>query len=370
MDHFVEVRNLTKVFPGGVKAVDGISFVARKGQFLSLLGPSGCGKTTTLRCIAGLEKPDGGEILVDGEVYYSEEQRTTVPTHKRNIGMVFQSYAVWPHMNVFNNVAYGLRMNKVGKAEIKRRVEEVIELVGLQGLADRPATKLSGGQQQRVAVARALVYGPKLLLFDEPLSNLDAKLRERMRLELIRLQREIGITSIYVTHDQAEAMVISHEVVVMRDGKIMQIGDAKTIYDRPKNRFVADFIGIANFLNGEVIKKADDQGKYGVVKISDGMRDYEAECIIPEEIQKGNKITVSFRPENTKVIVSSKGNEMNTFMGKVSSLIYLGNYIDCRIRVGTNEIRAQISPEENIRENDDVLIEIDPKHCVCIPVDP
>ena len=369
MEHFVEVKNLTKLFPGGLKAVDSISFVARKGEFLSLLGPSGCGKTTTLRCIAGLEKPDGGEIVVDGKVYYSETKRITIPIHKRNIGMVFQSYAVWPHMTVFDNVAYGLRMNKVGKAEIKRKVEEVLELVGLRGLADRPSTKLSGGQQQRVAVARALVYGPKLLLFDEPLSNLDAKLRERMRLELIRLQREIGITSIYVTHDQAEAMVISHEVIVMRDGKIMQIGDAKTIYDRPQNKFVADFIGIANFVNGEVIKKADDQGKYGVVKISDGMRDYEAECIIPEEIKKGNKIILSFRPENTKIIVSPKVKEMNTLKGRISHLIYLGNYVDCRIQVGKNEIRAQISPEESIRENDDVLIEIDPKHCVCIPVD-
>ncbi len=369
MDNFVEVRNLTKIFPGGLKAVDSISFVAKKGEFLSLLGPSGCGKTTTLRCIAGLEKPDGGEIVVDDEVYYSEKQRITVPIHKRNIGMVFQSYAVWPHMNVFDNVAYGLRMKKVGKREVKRKVEEVLELVGLGGLSDRPSTKLSGGQQQRVAVARALVYGPKLLLFDEPLSNLDAKLRERMRLELIRLQREIGITSIYVTHDQAEAMVISHEVIVMRDGKIMQIGDAKAIYDRPKNRFVADFIGVANFLNGEVIKKADEQGKYGMVKISDGVRNYEVECFIPEEIQKGSSITLSFRPENIRIIVGPKGDEINTLRGKISNLIYLGNYIDCRIQVGINEIRAQISSEENIRENEEVLIKVDPKHCVCIPAD-
>ena len=209
MENFVEVRNLMKVFPGGVKAVDNISFKVKQGQFLSLLGPSGCGKTTTLRCIAGLEKPDGGEILVDGEVYNSYNQRIMIPPDKRNIGMVFQSYAVWPHMNVFDNIAYGLRMKKVRKEEIRSRVEAVIELVGLQGLADRSVTKLSGGQQQRVALARALVYNPKLLLFDEPLSNLDAKLRERMRLELQKLQQEIGITSIYVTHDQAEAMTIS-----------------------------------------------------------------------------------------------------------------------------------------------------------------
>src|SRR4030042_304680 len=208
MDNFVEIRNLSKFFPGGVRAVDKISFAIKKGAFLSLLGPSGCGKTTTLRCLAGLERPDEGEIVVDGEVYNLSKKGIMIPPEKRNIGMVFQSYAVWPHMKVFDNIAYGLRMRKIDKKLIRQKVNEVTEIVGLKELADRPVTKLSGGQQQRVALARALVYNPKLLLFDELLSNLDAKLRERMRLELKNLQREIGITSIYVTHDQAEAMVI------------------------------------------------------------------------------------------------------------------------------------------------------------------
>jgi iron(III) transport system ATP-binding protein len=337
-----------------------------KGRFLSLLGPSGCGKTTTLRCIAGLEKPDGGEVVVDGEVFNSVAKGIMIMPNKRNIGMVFQSYAVWPHMNVFDNIAYGLRMNKVRKAEIKRRVEDVTKLVGLRGLIERPVTKLSGGQQQRVAVARALVYEPRLLLFDEPLSNLDAKLRERMRLELIKLQREIGITSIYVTHDQAEAMVISDEIIVMQDGKIEQIGSAGEIYTRPKSKFVADFIGTANFLEGKAIKKKDVKGDYGIVKLSDEISSYEAMCIMPEEIQEGDSVALFFRPENTTVTVSQKGDGMNIFVGKVSNLIYLGSYTDCRVHVGPKEIRAQISPKEKMKENDRVFIEINPEHCLCI----
>ena len=367
MDEFVEIKNLVKVFPGGIKAVDNVRFGVKKGRFLSLLGPSGCGKTTTLRCVAGLESPDRGEIVADGEVYNSVSKGIMIPPHKRNIGMVFQSYAVWPHMNVFDNTAYGLRRRRVPRDDIKRKVEAVIKLVGLQGLADRPVTKLSGGQQQRVAMARAIVCNPKLLLFDEPLSNLDAKLRERMRLELIKLQRETGITSIYVTHDQAEAMVISDEIIVMRDGKIEQIGDARDIYTRPKNKFVADFIGIANFLDGEVIEVKDFEGKYGKVKVSGGTRSYETKCILlGEKNQKGDSVDLFFRPENTKITTDLKKNGINTFRGKISNLIYLGSFVDCRIIFGKKEIRAQISIEENVRKNDEVLIEINPDHCLGI----
>ena len=365
MDNFVEVKNLVKTFPGGVQAVNDVSFTVKEGKFLTLLGPSGCGKTTTLRCIAGLEKPEKGEIIVGGEVYYSIEKRTFIPPDKRNIGMVFQSYAVWPHMTVFNNIAYGLRMKNAGKEEISKKVEWAIELVGLQGLADRQVTKLSGGQQQRVAVARALAYNPKVLLFDEPLSNLDAKLRERMRLELIKLQREIGITSIYVTHDQAEAMVISDEVIVMRNGVIEQIGDPKSIYNKPNSKFVADFIGVANFLDGEVVKRGDGE-KCGVVKVSDGVNIYEAKGLMTGDIQEGDSIVLFFRPENTKISLTSKGKEGNRFAGRISALVYLGNYIDCRVTAGTKEIRAQISTEENLQEDCAVFIEVGPEHCMCL----
>ena len=374
MENFVEVKNLDKIYPGGVKAVDDVSFGVKKGEFLLLLGPSGCGKTTTLRCIAGLEVPDGGEIIVDGEVFNSPKNHINVLPHKRKLGMVFQSYAVWPHMNVFKNIAYGLKMNKVGKEETRHRVEQVIEMVGLHGLAERPVTKLSGGQQQRVAVARALVYNPKLLLFDEPLSNLDAKLRERMRLELIKLQREIGITSIYVTHDQAEAMVISDEIIVMNNGKIEQIGDAKVIYNRPGNRFVADFIGIANFIEGKFVKNID--GGYGIAKVSVGSKSYEARGLIAAETEggagltEGEDILLFFRPESTKITTRSTQSQNNIFEGKVSTVIYLGSFWDYRIEVGEKEIRSQIAAEEgagqDIKENDAVFLEVDPKQCVLI----
>lgn len=366
MDIFAEVRKLTKIFPGGIKAVDGVSFEVKKGQILSLLGPSGCGKTTILRCIAGLEIPDSGEIIVEGKAYNSVKKGIAIVPNKRNIGMVFQSYAVWPHMNVFDNIAYGLKMSGAEKVEIRSRVEEVIELVGLQGLADRQVTKLSGGQQQRVAVARALAYKPNLLLFDEPLSNLDAKLREKMRLELIRLQRETGITSIYVTHDQAEAMVISDEIIVMQNGNIQQIGNADEIYNMPRNKFVADFIGIANFLDGEVIKNGGE-GNYGIIRISSEKKSYEARCFMSEEIQEGERVALFFRPENVRVgTILEEDEEVNTFEGKISNLIHFGNYIDCRIKLKEREIKAQISHEANLKLNQEVLIKIDPRHCACI----
>ena len=223
-----------------------------RGEFVTLLGPSGCGKTTTLRCVAGLERPDAGEIRIGDEVVASAGRGIYLYPEHRNIGMVFQSYAVWPHMTVFENVAYGLRVRRIAAAEIRERTTRALELVGLDHLAERYATKLSGGQRQRVALARAIVYEPRVVLFDEPLSNLDAKLREQMRIELVRLQQEVGITSIYVTHDQAEALVMSDRVVVMDKGVIQQIDDPQTIYARPANTFVANFIGVANLMEGVV----------------------------------------------------------------------------------------------------------------------
>jgi iron(III) transport system ATP-binding protein len=240
----VELRQLVKRFGKDVMAVDHVDLVIERGQLVTLLGPSGCGKTTTLRLIAGLERPSGGTITLD------QDDVTRLPAYLRDITMVFQSYALFPHMNVFENVAYGVRVARRPEAEVKARVAEALAMVGLEELGERSVAALSGGQQQRVALARALVIRPRVLLFDEPLSNLDAKLRRRVREDIRELQQRLGITSVYVTHDQEEALAISDRIVVMNRGLIEQIGDPHTLYTRPATRFVADFIGSANFLPG------------------------------------------------------------------------------------------------------------------------
>src|ERR671920_13695 len=237
-----------------VKAAQNVTFDVPEGELFTLLGPSGCGKTTTLRSVAGLERPTSGEIQVGGRIVYSSQKGIFVPPNKRDFGMVFQSYAIWPHMNVFQNAAFPLqvRSSKLSSKDIQDKVKRVLSAVGLDHLADREATKLSGGQQQRLALARALVMQPKLLLLDEPLSNLDAKLRVRLRFELKRIQRDLGLTTIYVTHDQGEALALSHEIAVMNEGRVVQIGPPRAIYERPKTKFVADFIGTTNFIDGQV----------------------------------------------------------------------------------------------------------------------
>src|SRR6185312_1340939 len=232
-----------------------VSFEVPRGKMFALLGPSGCGKTTTLRSIAGLEKPDAGEISVDGKIVFSAERRIHVPPEKRDFGMVFQSYAIWPHMTVYQNAAFPLRVGRrrLPARQMAEAVARALHIVQLDGLEDRKATQLSGGQQQRLALARALVKQPPLLLLDEPLSNLDAKLRERMRFELKRLQRELRVTTVYVTHDQSEALALSHEIAVMNDGRLMQVGTPRAVYERPASRFVADFVGTSNFIDGRVL---------------------------------------------------------------------------------------------------------------------
>src|SRR6187200_1637369 len=247
----IEVENL-EIHYGDVPAVRGVSFSVQPGEQVTLLGPSGCGKTTTLRAIAGLEQPVSGSIRIDGHAMYDASERKNIPTEQRGVSMVFQSYAVWPHMTVFDNVAYGLRVRKQSAADIKANAERALDLVQMRHLAERPASKLSGGQQQRVALARALAFSPTVVLFDEPLSNLDAKLRAEMRVELRELQRRLDITSVYVTQDQEEALAISDRVIVMNVGVIEQIGTPEQIYNQPKNRFVADFVGSANLIKGRV----------------------------------------------------------------------------------------------------------------------
>src|SRR6478609_5561991 len=247
----IEVENL-EVYFGAVPAVRGVSFTVLHGEQLTLLGPSGCGKTTTLRAIAGLEKPVAGEIRIDGAPIYSAARDIHVPAEKRGLSMVFQSYAIWPHMTVFDNVAYGLRVRGEEAAAIRDKVMQALALVQMQALADRRASQLSGGQQQRVALARAFVFQPSVLLFDEPLSNLDAKLRADMRIELRDLQHRLGITSVYVTHDLEEALAMSDRIAVMRDGVIEQTGTPDEIYRLPRSAFVADFVGSANLIRGRL----------------------------------------------------------------------------------------------------------------------
>jgi ABC-type Fe3+/spermidine/putrescine transport system ATPase subunit len=246
----IEVEKLVVRY-GEQVAVNGVSLAVGRAEHVTLLGPSGCGKTTTLRAIAGLEQPSSGSITIDGQPMFDAAARRNVPAEQRGVSMVFQSYAVWPHMSVFDNVAYGLRVRKQGAADIKANVERALDLVQMRHLADRAASKLSGGQQQRVALARAIAFSPTVVLFDEPLSNLDAKLRAEMRVELRELQRRLDITSVYVTHDQEEALAISDRVIVMNVGVIEQIGTPEEIYNRPKTRFVADFVGSANLIKGK-----------------------------------------------------------------------------------------------------------------------
>src|SRR3954470_4939449 len=255
----IEVENL-EIHYGDVPAVRGVSFSVQPGEQLTLLGPSGCGKTTTLRAIAGLEQPSAGEIRIGGAPVYSSAQRVNIPAEKRGLSMVFQSYAIWPHMTVFENVAYGLRVRRESSAAIAEKVERALDMVQMRAFAQRGASQLSGGQQQRVALARAFVFQPQVLLFDEPLSNLDAKLRADMRIELRELQHRLGITSVYVTHDLEEALAMSDRIVVMRDGIIEQIGSPDEIYRLPSNAFVADFVGSANLIRGRHRADLDADG--------------------------------------------------------------------------------------------------------------
>jgi iron(III) transport system ATP-binding protein len=363
---YVRVEGLVKRFGEEVLAVDNISFVVERGKFVTLLGPSGCGKTTTLRCIAGLEDPDEGEIYIDGQCVSSPKRNIMVPPEDRHLGMVFQSYAVWPHMTVFSNVAYGLKAQGASKGDIKARVGEALELVGLVGLGNRYATKLSGGQQQRVALARALVYNPKVLLFDEPLSNLDAKLRERMRLELTNLVHKVGFTAVYVTHDQAEAMVMSDEIIVIDQGRIQQKGDARTIYMRPANRFVANFIGVANLLEGHFVAKSEEEGMC-VVEVSDGVKSHRLFCSVHERLEPGEKITVSIRPETVSIVREApEGGQENILEGRISTAIYLGSYVDCLVSLGSKELHIQGDYTASFEKDESVYLEVSPDNCLCL----
>ncbi len=359
--HYVEVRGLVKLF-GSDRAVDDVSFSVPKGKFLTLLGPSGCGKTTTLMSIAGLHAIDAGQIRVGGVVYTAPAEGLFLPPEKRDIGMVFQSYAIWPHMTVAENVAYPLEIRKVERAEVGARVADVLKLVGLGQMADKLATQLSGGQQQRAALARAIVSRPRLLLFDEPLSNLDLKLREQMRLELKHIQHEVGITSIYVTHDQAEALVMSDEIIVMSKGRIQQKGGPREIYARPVNAYVSNFIGVANLLKGRVVK-VTAPGR-GEVEIAAGDRKVQLPCLLGAGIVAGAEAVISVRPENVAATRQNGGG--HCLEGEVIEAIFLGNCVDCRVRWGEFEWKVMAHPRSGLKTGEKVYLRLDPEHTLAV----
>lgn len=328
---FIEIDQLEKKFDT-VVAVGGVSLSVEKGEFLTLLGPSGCGKTTILRCLAGLEHPDRGEIRIAGKTVVAPRRNIFVEPDKRGLGMVFQSYAIWPHLTVFENIAYPLKERKMPKGRIREKVEAILSMVKLEGLENRPATNLSGGQQQRVAVARALVYNPEVLLFDEPLSNLDAKLRIEMRNEIRSLKKSLGITSVYVTHDQEEAFALSDRIIVMNRGLVEQEGDQVSLYFRPESSFVSQFIGETNTFEGKVVEAGQ-----GTASIR--LFDRVIPVKLSQKVRTGVQIFLSVRPE---YITVNPDRDMEVRLhGVVAQKHYLGPYCKFIIRAHGYEIIAE-----------------------------
>ncbi len=344
-----------------IRAAHEVAFEVPQGKLFTLLGPSGCGKTTTLRSIAGLERPRQGEISVGGDIVYSSQRGVFVPPNRRGLGMVFQSYAIWPHMTVFENAAFPLRVGRrrLGKREIEERVLRVLKVVALEEMAGREATKLSGGQQQRLALARALVMEPRLLLLDEPLSNLDAKLRERMRFELKRLQRELRITTVYVTHDQSEALALSHSIAVMNAGRIQQVGTPREIYERPGNQFVADFVGTTNFLDAIVSAPAAP----GYYRVSSALGEMKVRAV--EALQPGEKVILSVRPEDIQLSETRPEGE-NVWEGIVDQKVFLGEAVDFQVKLRERALQSRAHPSLRTRVGEPIYLRIDPEKCVAL----
>jgi ABC-type Fe3+/spermidine/putrescine transport system ATPase subunit len=342
----ITLRGLTKRF-GLVTAVNQLDLEIREGELITLLGPSGCGKTTTLRMIGGFEIPD------EGEIYFGERPVTWLPPERRNIGIVFQSYALFPHMTVWQNVAFGLQMRREPPSSIRERVAAIVDKVQLSGLGGRYPNQLSGGQQQRVALARALVTNPAVLLLDEPLANLDAKLREEMRFYIRQLQRDVGITTIYVTHDQSEAMVLADRIAVMREGVIEQVGRAEEIYRRPSNAWVAEFIGLSNFIPGTVARRDDSrvvvQTKAGEFTCTGNLDGSVFVCVRPEALHFDD-------------------NRPNRLAGVVRERVFLGNLLDYRIESADGiRLRVQTDPSRAFSPGTSVQLSFDPTDAWVIP---
>jgi iron(III) transport system ATP-binding protein len=365
--YMVQIENLEKYFgedKDRVHVLKGVSLDIPEGSLYTFLGPSGCGKTTTLRCVAGLERPDGGSISIDGKNVYSGSQGVYVPTNKRPIGMVFQSYAIWPHMTVFENVAYPMTIQRRPKSQIKQRVEEVLKIVGLQGLGDRPAPKLSGGQQQRVAFGRALINEPKVMLLDEPLSNLDAKLREQMRFEIKALQRRVNITTIYVTHDQGEALAISDQIAVMHGGKLIEVGTPHQLYSRPKRKFTATFLGLTNLIQGKVVELGGDS-QPGRVETKKGIISF----VPAPGLEKNQNVVLSIRPEHIQVHKTKPQGLDNVVEGVIKEAIFMGDAYHCQITVGEELLRVHTHPFLNMSPGEKVYLHLDPQSCNGLPAE-
>jgi iron(III) transport system ATP-binding protein len=362
----LSVRNLVKSYPGraggtAARAVDGVSFEVGKGEFFTLLGPSGCGKTTTLQCVAGLETPSSGTIELGGATVFCSDRNQLVPANRRNLGMVFQSYAIWPHLSVFDNVAFpvvhGTRTSNT--RTVKKRVMDALALVKLQDFHDRPAPHLSGGQQQRVALARALVNEPSLLLLDEPLSNLDAKLRDAMRVEIRQLVKSLGITTIFVTHDQLEAMAMSDTIVVMQSGRIVQAGAPQDVYLRPTSAFTADFMGRSNIIPGA--------RAVGMDVVVTGFGDVSLSASANGAT---GAVAIVVRPH---VIVASRDqpeNPANVFACTLIRQSFLGDSIEAEVRAGGENgeiIRVSLDPYQRFTDGERLWLHLPPDRCVVVP---
>ena len=350
-DVVLRLDRVSRVF-GTTKAVDEVSLEVNAGEVFTLLGPSGCGKTTTLRLIAGLERPDSGDIWLRDRRVASVSNRIFVPPHQRQMGMVFQSYAIWPHMNVAQNVGYPLRVRKVGRNEIKERVARTLALVGLEGLEERPAPLLSGGQQQRVALARALIYEPEVLLLDEPFSNLDTKLREQMRVEVKQLQQRIGVTVLFVTHDQTEALSLSDRIAVMELGHVIQVGAPKALYEAPAAPFVRDFLGKLLTFRGKVNKLSPD-GEIEV-ETADGGSTLMAGGAMAD-LSEGDDVVLAVRPEDVDPVASSDGRS-NCVAGRIETLLFVGDHFECYLKLAGEPMMISLPRDTDRAEGDMIFL--------------
>jgi iron(III) transport system ATP-binding protein len=365
----IEVTDLVVRY-GDVLAVEGVGFAIQPGELVTLLGPSGCGKTTTLRSIAGLEDPVGGTIRLNGAIAYSAAERKNLPAEKRGLSMVFQSYAIWPHMTVAENVAYGLKVRKLPRAEVEQNVRRVLDLVQMNAYADRPASKLSGGQQQRIAVARAIAFSPNVLLFDEPLSNLDAKLRAEMRVELRELQRRLDITALYVTHDQEEALAISDRVIVMNQGRIEQIGSPEQVYNRPRSLFVADFVGAANLIPGRMHGSAGADGM-AQFEAAGGVR-LQAYAWQEDQTRNGAERVVALRSAYIRLEPAASTDSaagagtLNQSHGTIHRRMFHGDFIQYVVDWPAGQLIVRRPPTETMAESQKVRISFAAEHCVLL----
>lgn len=363
----IRIENLSLRYganPDTPLAVDNLSLEIKEGEFYTLLGPSGCGKTTTLRSVAGFEEPQFGEIYIDDELVFSDKLKVRVPVYDRNIGMVFQSYAVWPHMTVFDNVAYPLKNERprLNRKQIRERVMDALALVQLNGFEKRPAPNLSGGQQQRLALARALVREPKILLLDEPLSNLDAKLREEMCIELRQMIKRLNVATLYVTHEQMEALSMSDTIAVMNHGHLLQESTPLEIYGSPRNSFVANFIGKSNMVTGKVSALDTSDNKHScTVETAIG----SFACRWLDGVETGADVTLIIRAEDVEPMTPSQPANGNCVEGTVSSVLFLGDVFEYWVTAGSNEIRIR-TPEGELSPGDSVRLYLPEERCLAL----